>query len=255
MDEQKIMEHKTLTLTYRMKDRGTDEETLTADWDEKFLEENGLSSKEKVSYGYMKENNVAIRLKFNTEKPDFYLVARAIDDALNHVLTFTRILSMEINPKDKSVTVYPTGVWKFDDLKSFDMVKAYLNPEKEDDKKRVFAFNMVEHAMDFWGRFGSKRFLLFAEIQDVSEFFGAIRYLLDNEEIDKAKDLFQRISLKPDPLHYQLFLFPACGLENMEKYIKTDINGYNLEGDFWKRDWLRDEHKRHTTGGGKFRLK
>jgi len=243
-----------IDITYELEDEDTEREHIVyevEDWTKKYPD---LYDKEEMKDGltqeFMSKHNLTINVKFKTENPNFNVVAQAIDSALRNILTFTRIVSLKINPNEKTIQLHPNAELNFDKLSSSDAVKTYLDIEKAKGKKiEHFAYAFVEHSMDFWGRFGTTEFVLFGEISDMQPHFEEVIRLQK-----EGKESEYQLSVRPDPLHLQIYCFPSCNElreGNLKTYIKTEVNGYKLEGDFWERDWLKDQYKRPATGGGK----
>jgi hypothetical protein len=99
-------------------------------------------------------------------------------------------------------------------------VNTKLKQENEKNCEEHFAFMIAETLVDIWNKFMVTEFVAKIDEQDpYSLMIGWDKYMTDKQQ---------------------------------NQYWKSNTSdGYNPNALFWTREWLRDEHKRKATQGGK----
>jgi hypothetical protein len=129
-------------------------------------------------------------------------------------------MGVKVIPEKKEVIIIPyvkirvKDKSKMDDYSCIDLRE--LKDEEDRNAQMVFVF--MECIIDFWTKYAVDEFLL--------EIYGEKSMRLHmNKGLDKRE---------------------------MKKYfVDTDSDGWNVQGKFWERDWLRDDKKIISSKGGK----
>ena len=149
-------------------------------------------------------------------------VATALEKVFRGLFSKTEVKAIvcKILPNEHKIYIKPFIQLNIKKVDSWFEVNTTLKDENQEDWILHFSFMFAENIVDAWNKFMPMEFVI-------------------------------RIDDK-DP--YTVKIGWDCGLskEQVKAYwFSNNSDGYNTEAKFWSREWLREEHKLPSTGGGK----
>ena len=148
-------------------------------------------------------------------------VAEVIEHHIHNCFNFTGITKVYviIEPNQHKILIKPYYKLKIDPKSGVSCIECNLREELVGEWRKHISFMGTESVVDIWNKFMATHFIIC---------------------YDRDKQLLQ---------FYMNFVMTK---EQRDAYwIQNTTDGYNLKANFWRREWLKEEHKRPKIGGGK----
>lgn len=131
-----------------------------------------------------------------------------------------KALICKILPNDHKLIVMGFTTFKLKDDEAITVVGMNLKDELKERWAEHYAFMLAETINDIWNKYMADEFFL--------------------------------VLGEDDKFHFEIGWNQFMPKEELHKYwFSNRSNGYKEDAPFWTREWLREEHRIPTTGGGK----
>jgi len=168
----------------------------------------------------MSEEDLVINLKISDTATNIE-VGETLEIVFNKFLSIgAKAIVCKMLPNEHKIYIKPFLSLKIKKLDSFSMVNMVLKDELRPNYLEHYSFVFAESIIDIWNKFMPMEFVL----------------MIDSE----------------DKYNFSIGWDEGMNKKQIEAYwLKNSSDGYNTEALFWTREWLKDEHKLKSTGGGK----
>ena len=148
-------------------------------------------------------------------------VAEIIEHHIQTCFNFTGInkVYVIIEPNKHKILIKPYYKLNITPIKGVSCIECTLRDEHVKEWRKQVTFIGAESVVDIWNKFMATHFIIC---------------------YDRDKQL----------LHFYMNIV-MDDKQRKAYWIQNTTDGYNLEASFWRREWLKDEHKRQRLGGGK----
>jgi hypothetical protein len=151
-------------------------------------------------------------------------VTKVVEKFLQTVFENSYNAIIKIEPEERKIIIKSIPEKGEFDMKiqkdiGYSKVECELKDDCRDRIPERLAFFLTETMADNWNKFHATQFILFY-----------------------------------NPEKYQVDIFWDYGMDDRTikaYWVSNEQDGYNLDAPFWTREWLKPEHKKKTTGGGK----
>lgn len=148
-------------------------------------------------------------------------VGKQLEKLFNFLLNNkAKAIACKMLPNEKEIYVKPFIQLKIKRPESWFEVHTELKKENQERWDEHFSFMFAETIIDIWNKFMPIEFV----------------FMIDEQN------------------PYKIMIGWDCGMnkEQIKEYwFSNSSDGYNPDAQFWRREWLKDEHKRNTRSGGK----
>lgn len=164
-----------------------------------------------------KKEEIAMRMHVPKDATNGEVADKLFDVFIYLFKNKAKAIAVKMLPEESSLYIKPFSFFKAKVLSNFFSISSELKEEFRAEKFESFSFMYSDTLVEIWNKFMPMEF--------VFKYEGNMMEMMWDEGMS--------------------------GKQIKAYWFRNDRDGYNVNGNFWSREWLKTEHKEKADGGGK----